>query len=182
MHIFNSLLLLWVAFFPDCSFLSNWRTLQTWPLMADRACVLLLAALPAHLPTCVLDTCPSCVCSKSLGLARPAPSPVPCPWAFLVLSLFKTNVLRYNLYTITHVLNIKFVEFWQMYTCMKPIPSLKNRTFPPSHKRHLCLSAFNPSHSPPQTTTHPLSIRILPLLEHHMKGVIQNVVFYTWLL
>ena len=64
--------------FPWRLTLKQLRTLQAWPLTADRACVLLLAPCPAHLPTCVLDKFPSWTCSKSPGLAD---SSKPNPWS-----------------------------------------------------------------------------------------------------
>ena len=56
-------------------------------MTADRACVLLLAPCPAHLPTCVLDKFPSWMCSKSPGLADTVPSPIPGPSDFPVFSV-----------------------------------------------------------------------------------------------
>lgn len=46
------------------------------------------------------------------------------------------------------------------------------------HPRNFpCTSAFNPSHSLPQATNYACSIRVFPLLEHDMNGVIQNATF-----
>lgn len=79
---------------------------------------------PCSLLTCplVLDESPSGVCSKSPGLAHTAPSARPCPSGLffyfyfppLVFSLFMSNVLSYNLHTITHIFSVTFDEFWRM--------------------------------------------------------------------
>ena len=71
--------------------LKQLRTLQAWPLTADRACVLLLAPGPAHLLTCVLDKFPSWMCSKSPWLADTVLSPIP---QIFLSSLLNSNVQK----------------------------------------------------------------------------------------